>query len=179
MEKEEDMRHQILLSIIAALTLGIGLQATATATAETESEVRRQLASARNATHQYHDAAVAVEDGFLATDECVELPDGGGMGFHYVNPGRIDTDLAITEPDAVLYEPEGNRRKLVAIEYIVPDQDQNLATDDDRPVLFGVPFDGPMLGHTHDMPIHYDLHVWVWEANPDGMFAQWNPNVEC
>jgi hypothetical protein len=29
------------------------------------------------------------------------------------------------------------------------------------------------------MPIHYDLHVWVWDHNPSGMFTQWNPTVSC
>ena len=33
--------------------------------------------------------------------------------------------------------------------------------------------------YTPDMPIHYDLHVWAWEASPAGTFSQWNPNVEC
>ena len=60
---------------------------------------------------------------------------------------------------------------------IVVDKDQNLATDDDRPSLFGVPFDGPMLGHEPGMPIHYDLHAWLWKKNPKGKFARWNPTV--
>lgn len=172
------MRRTIALGLVSVLLFGLGLGTIASA--ETQSDTRKDLARAREATRQYHDAAVAVQDGFVATDECVELPDGsGGMGFHYVNPGRVDTNLVIEEPDAVLYQPVGNRRKLVAIEYIVPDADQDLSTDADRPTLFGDAFDGPMLGHTPDMPIHYDQHVWVWEANPDGIFAQWNPNVEC
>jgi hypothetical protein len=29
------------------------------------------------------------------------------------------------------------------------------------------------------MPEHYDLHAWVWQANPAGMFAAWNPTVSC
>ncbi|WP_405817335.1 hypothetical protein OG241_22700 [Streptomyces sp. NBC_01390] len=70
-------------------------------------------------------------------------------------------------------------RRLVGAEWIVVDKDQNLATADDRPSLFGVPFDGPMLGHEPGMPIHYDLHVWLWKKNPSGMFARWNPTVTC
>jgi hypothetical protein len=42
-----------------------------------------------------------------------------------------------------------------------------------------MPFDGPMLGHNPKMPIHYDLHVWVYRDNPAGMFAMWNPLVRC
>jgi hypothetical protein len=28
-------------------------------------------------------------------------------------------------------------------------------------------------------PVHYDLHVWVCEANASGTFAQFNPEVRC
>ena len=23
------------------------------------------------------------------------------------------------------------------------------------------------------------LHVWIWEDNPSGIFADWNPRVTC
>ena len=75
-----------------------------------------------------------------------------------------DTALDPRRPELVLYELKAN---------------QNLATDDDRPSLFGRPFDGPMAGHFPGQPIHYDLHVWLWERNPNGMFAFPNPNVDC
>jgi hypothetical protein len=42
-----------------------------------------------------------------------------------------------------------------------------------------VDFDGPMPGHAPDMPVHYDLHAWMYEANPDGLFKMWNPSVTC
>ncbi|NEA68145.1 hypothetical protein [Streptomyces sp. SID12488] len=74
---------------------------------------------------------------------------------------------------------DADSRRLVAAEWIVVDKDQDLATDDDRPSMFGVPFDGPMLGHAPGMPIHYDLHAWVWKNNPSGTFARWNPTVTC
>ena len=28
-------------------------------------------------------------------------------------------------------------------------------------------------------PWHYDLHVWLWEKNPDGIFAQYNRRLSC
>ena len=43
----------------------------------------------------------------------------------------------------------------------------------------GIPFDGPMAGHAPGMPMHYDLHVWAWRANPAGTFEEWNPHVHC
>jgi hypothetical protein len=26
---------------------------------------------------------------------------------------------------------------------------------------------------------HYDLHVWLWKDNPEGMFTPTNPAVTC
>ena len=51
----------------------------------------------------------------------------------------------------------------------------------DRPpeIFDGQPFDGPMAGHNPEMPWHYDQHVWLYVDNPDGLFAMWNPAIEC
>ena len=29
------------------------------------------------------------------------------------------------------------------------------------------------------MPIHYELHVWLYRHDPAGRFAMWNPRVHC
>ena len=26
---------------------------------------------------------------------------------------------------------------------------------------------------------HYDLHVWLWKANPGGVYSPTNPTVKC
>ena len=31
----------------------------------------------------------------------------------------------------------------------------------------------------HMFEPHYDRHVWIYRDNPNGMFAQYNPNVTC
>jgi hypothetical protein len=78
------------------------------------------------------------------------------------------------------YEPQPNGRlRLVALEYFKPAADQTGKDDSDRPHLFQQPFDGPMPGHSPGMPVHYDLHVYLWKHNPNGLFAMWNPNVKC
>ena len=109
------------------------------------------------------------------------IPKYGAMGIHYANPRLVaDGRLDITRPELLVYQP--TRRgtlRLGAIEYFQADGDQDLATDPDRPWLFDVPFDGPMLGHNPQMPIHYDLHVWLYRHNPAGLFAMWNPRVTC
>lgn len=166
--------HRILTAGLVALA---SLTVLTAPTSAAGSENNRELAAARAATARYHDEAAAIAAGYQHTDECVAAPPGA-MGYHYVSPTLFDP-LDVTRPGAVLYAPGPHGRRLVAVEYFVVDRDQNPATDDDRPSLFGQPFDGPMPGHFPGMPVHYDLHVWLWAHNPDGMFAQWNPSISC
>lgn len=132
------------------------------------------------ATARYQNVNRALADGFVPTEECVELPGVGGMGLHYVNPERLqDGVLDPARPDILLYVKDGRGLRLAGAEFFAVDPDQNLATDDGRPELFGQPFDGPMPGHGPGMPIHFDLHAWVWKHNPTGTFVSWNPRVTC
>lgn len=64
-----------------------------------------------------------------------------------------DLDALDGEAFPVALSAATGSRRLVASEWIVVDKDQDLATDDDRPSLFGVPFNGPMRGHEPGMPI--------------------------
>jgi len=140
-----------------------------------------RLRRARAATEQYRDVDVAVADGYERSGDCEDDPKYGAMGVHFANPELIaDGELDVEHPEVLVYEPtrDGSLR-LVAIEYFAVDADQDLHTDGDRPWMFDLPFDGPMLGHNPDMPIHYDLHVWLYRHNPAGLFAMWNPAVEC
>ncbi len=140
-----------------------------------------ELQEVRAAVARYHSFEQAEKDGYtVAGEPCVVLP-GGAMGIHAVNPALL-TDGVIDplKPDILLYIPKGDGKlKLVGVEYFKADADQNLGTAGDRPSLFGRGFDGPMPGHNPMMPIHYDLHVWVAEANPSGVFALGNPALSC
>ena len=142
---------------------------------------RQALADVRRATARYHNPAAALADGYVASAHCAEHPVLGGMGLHFVNPTLMsDPALDPTRPEILLYERlPGGRLRLVAVEWFAVDPDQDLTTADGRPSLFGVPFDGPMAGHDPGMPVHFDLHAWVWKHNPAGMFAMWNPRVDC
>jgi hypothetical protein len=139
------------------------------------------LRRARAATRRFRDVKVAREAGYAATGECAQDPKYGGMGIHYANEELLaDGELDVTKPEVLVYQPmPSGRLRLGAVEYFQADADQDLATDPDRPYLFGLPFDGPMLGHEPGMPIHYDLHVWLYRHNPAGLFAAWNPRVHC
>jgi hypothetical protein len=140
-----------------------------------------ELAAARAATARFHSVEHALAAGYVQGSPCEQLPGVGGMGIHYVNPALIgDPAIDPRRPEILLYAPkEHGKLELVGVEYFKVDADQNLATDGDRPSVFGRPFDGPMLGHAPGMPIHYDLHVWFWRDNPNGLFSVWNPTVTC
>jgi hypothetical protein len=144
-----------------------------------EQKTHRQIEVVRKATERFRDVREARRAGYEPAAQCVAGPDGG-MGVHYTN-ARLASDprVEIRYPEILVYEPHGDRRRLVAVEYYRPDADGRLDTADDRPHLFGRAFDGPMEGHEPGMPVHYDLHAWVWKHNPAGTFSQFNPRVSC
>ena len=155
---------------------------------ECNGDCRRDLAIARTVTAKYHKEVRAGENGYVVASGCVESP-AGGMGYHYIKPSLVDLSVDAAEPELLLYEPTGNgERRLVAVEYFVPviyNGQPWISTDpppgpiNPAPELFGQTFDGPMAGHDPMMPWHYELHVWLWKNNPNGMFASYNPTVDC
>ena len=134
-----------------------------------------------DATRRFRDVRQAILAGYLPTRQCVP-----GMGFHYAKLALAgDANVDPTLPETLVYTAApGGAVRLAALEYFRADADQNLKTDDDRPTLFGHPFNGPMPGHPlppgqTPMPIHYDLHVWLYQHNPSGELATDNPEVDC
>ncbi len=158
--------------------------------------VKKQLQAAKAATAKYQNVARAIADGYRGPPggpyepqgHCAASPPdariagykGGGMGIHFDNAVQIaKKGFDIRHPEQLNYIPIGDKLKLVAIEFFQRDADQKLSTDGDRPTLFGQPFDGPMPGHYPGQAVHYDLHVWLFANNPNGMFTTWNPAVHC
>ena len=135
------------------------------------------LTAAKNISRKYQSEQRALDHGYRRTSFCVSS-DQGFMGYHYTDVEAIDERLVPGHPEVLLYKdgPDGTR-VLTGIEYVVVDADQDLATDDDRPSIWGHPFDGPMPGHGGDMPIHYDLHVWAWQDNPAGAWTASNTDT--
>jgi hypothetical protein len=139
------------------------------------------LATLRRATARYHDVDAALDDGFLAPppEACVAAPPGG-MGYHYVNPARMDLVIDPALPEAVLYEPMHNGKlRLVAVEFLVHGDSWD-AVNADPPSIAGQVFDPPPDRTAVDPPgPFYTLHVWLWKNNPSGLFAPFNPRVSC
>ena len=136
-----------------------------------------ELERVRSALMKYRDPITAVRDGYFSTVGCIEYPTGG-MGIHFLNPQLIGPVPDPVRPQILLYEPVGDKFRLIGAEWFVP-----LATGvKEHPTLFGQRFDGPMEGHEPLMPAnlqHYDLHVWLFKLNPAGLFNVVNPTVKC
>jgi len=166
-------RLVILVAIAIAATVG------ATVVAARSGPLPSELQAVRAAVAKFHSVDEATAAGYMPGSPCEQSP-AGAMGIHYIKPALFGPGNDPLNPEVLLYMPDANGKlRLVGVEYFSVDADQNLDTANDRPSLFGRGFDGPMLGHNPQMPIHYDLHVWLIEANPSGVFAQWNPAIHC
>jgi hypothetical protein len=146
---------------------------------------RPGLGEVRHATAKYHKVEVAQQAGYgrfvdVNGVACIDMPDMGAMGIHYVNGSLVgDGKIDPLKPEAVLYEPrKAGRLHLVAVEYVVIQQAWD-ATHRHPPVLFGHRFDVTGAPNRYGLPPFYSLHAWVWKHNPAGTFAMWNPRVSC
>jgi len=124
-----------------------------------------------------------VERGEARYDEWSHLAMGlrykaGAMGVHFLNTGLIGPTLDPTKPQVLIYEPNGDKLQLVGAEWFTP----VMPGIKEAPKVFGKALEGPMEGHAPIMPNgmhHWDLHVWLWKNNPNGMFSPTNPDVKC
>src|SRR5215469_5827374 len=164
------------LSLCPALLLVAPLGATAGDTATP------LIDKVRNATARYLDINVALGEGFVPATPCVSGPDTGAMGVHLVLPARISGGVLNAErPEALIYVPMSNGgMRLVGVEFIVLESvwaAKNPAG--------GVPtLDGNLLNYVaapnrYGLPAFYEIHVWAWESNPQGSYADWNTHVTC
>jgi len=133
----------------------------------------------RNATAQYLDINKAKADKFVVGTPCVSGPDAGAMGVHMVRPDRIGSlVLDPTQPQALIYEPMADgAMRLVGVEYII--LAQNWADPSSPPALEGNLYNYVDAPNRYGLPAFYEIHVWAWEHNPKGSYADWNTQVTC
>jgi hypothetical protein len=176
------MRRTVLLlggiALLAGCTERVPTDASAQTQARAGSEVfsaqrQQDIATLKGVTEPFRNFARADSNGYsTAITGCMVDPELGGMGFHYGNVGLIDGTAQVDQPELLLYEPQtGGALRLVAVEYIIPYT--FVPRDAQAPVLFGEKFS------QNDTFQLWGLHVWVWKHNPSGLFASWNPNVNC
>jgi hypothetical protein len=152
---------------LAAVAAGLLLSPATAVAAHGEDE--GSLDAVREATDQFHNLDRAQRAGYLSLLSCFDSPGVGGMGQHYVKARLLDAKVTPEEPEALVYEIDGSKLTLVAVEYIIP---QAKWTKRKPPRLFGRSFS------RNDTLGLWALHAWVWRDNPLGTFANYNPNVK-
>lgn len=135
------------------------------------------FAGVRTATADYHDLSAAQAAGYGLFPGCFSSPDGG-MGVHYVDFSSVaDGTVDPLKPEGLVYEPlVGGGMRLVAVEYVM------IAASwqgQGAPSVLGHPLTFVPEGNEFGLPDFYELHVWLWQPNPLGMFNEWNPSVSC
>ena len=182
------------LNVLASLAIAlVATAAVGTASAATGNQSASQVSSlhrspqtltdkVRKATERYKDLNVTLSEGWVQATPCVSGPDFGAMGVHFVLPSRLSTGVLDAEqPQALIYEPmPDGAMRLVGVEFIVlasvwashhpnggpPALEGNLLNLIGAPNRFG-------------LDAFYEMHVWAWEHNPTGSFADWNTHVSC
>jgi hypothetical protein len=133
----------------------------------------------RRATARFQDPAEAVAAGYAMALGCVSGPQEGAMGLHFIKSELAgDDQLDPTQPEALIYEPSQGQLHLVGVEYLVV-ADLWHETNEGPPVLMGQLAHYAGSPNRYGLPAFYELHVWAWKDNPNGMFVDWNPDVSC
>jgi hypothetical protein len=165
------------------------------------------LEQVRAATERFRDVKVALAEGYVRdpmnicdTADMMGRPASlGAMGIHYFRPDllgisappnpRVDgngTHTDFLKPGILIYEPQADGSlELVAVENLVFQKSWRAAGNQAKPRFHGVEYDtmqddpATRVDEAHMFEPHYDRHVWLYRKNPNGMFAQFNPNVSC
>jgi len=178
------LNHLICSSAKVVLALPVLLSFTSVETAiaqeplhESHHASAQLVQDVRKATEKYLDVNNAV--GYGPAFGCVTGPDHGAMGIHYVNGALVgDGKIDLENPEALIYEPVGNARKLVGVEYIV-DAATWMKNNPAPPTLDGQDFQFVAAPNRFQLPDFFELHVWAWRDNPNGAFVDWNNKVTC
>jgi hypothetical protein len=179
------------LLLIGSLSASAHAQVTQSGAAKaTAPKLTPALMGVRTALDKYRDPIAAVRDGFYSSVSCIDFPKGavdgavkykpGAMGVHFINMGNVGPKLDPAKPQVLIYKPVGDKLQLVAAEWFVPAG--MVKPGAPQPKMFEQVMQGPMPGHEPIMPaelVHYDLHVWLWDENPAGVFEPTNANVKC
>ena len=134
---------------------------------------KTEIDALRASLAPYTSLALARDAGYDAQlTDCMSNGDVGAMGIHFGKPALIDSSLDATHPEILIYEPgPSGSASLVGVEFVVPFA--LVPESGPAPKLFGQRF------IPNDVFGLWTLHVWTHRANPNGLFAQWNPRVHC
>lgn len=169
--------HRRLLVVIASMVLLVpALTGVAAASGQAD------IAAVRRATAQFHDLDAALGAGYILFYVCTEQPGIGTMGQHFANLELVgDPAIDPLRPEVLVYEPKanGDGYRLVAVEYVTIQELWAGAFGDATPTVLDQELSLTGGGNRYGMPPFFQRHIWLWEPNPNGLFADWNPNVSC
>ena len=133
----------------------------------------------RQATEDFRDVNAALAAGYASTGSCVTGPEKGAMGIHFAKGSLIEDGLLnASAPELLIYEQRNGKLRLVGVEFLVLADPWN-AANPAPPVLMGQHFHFVGFPNRYRLPAFYELHVWAWKDNPNGVFVDWNPEVSC
>ena len=195
--------------LLTSTILGLGLLGAVAATRSPArvAGLEPSLNAVRAATERYRDVNAAIADGYIrdpmnvcdAAEMMGKPAELGVMGIHYFRPDLLGitgppnprvsgtgTHTDFTKPSILIYEPQADESlQLVAVENLVFIKAWEAAGNVAPPSFQGVPYDkmvddpATALDEAHMFEPHYDRHVWLYRDNPNGVFAQFNPNATC
>ncbi|MGH7505017.1 MAG: hypothetical protein ACRELX_05185 [Longimicrobiales bacterium] len=142
-------------------------------TGEYDASVDQDTARVRAATAAFTSLDAAAAAGYAPNiPQCLAHPEHGGMGFHHVNQALLDDRLEVERPEILVYERTADGEYVLnGVEYIVPYTARG--RDEEPPTIMG-----QQLKPSDPLQLWY-LHVWLFKENSAGLFADWNPDVEC
>jgi hypothetical protein len=167
----------------ALLLLGVAVACMCGHIAYSQSFLKNQtlIERVQHATAKYRDLNAALADGWAPATPCVSGPDAGAMGVHFNQPGRkVDGTVPPDAPQFLIYEPMSNgAMRLVGVEFFVLQTDWENKNGPVPAVVDGNLMNLVASPNRYGLPPFYEMHVWAWEDNPKGTFADWNTRVNC
>jgi hypothetical protein len=165
------------------LLLGIAIAAMSAqiAYSHPQREPQTLIDKVRNATARFRDINVALAEGWAPATPCVSGPDAGAMGVHFNQPARkAGGTVSGDAPQFLIYEPMADgAMRLVGVEFLVTVSDWENKNGAVPAVLDGNLMNLVPTPNRFGLPAFYEMHVWAWEDNPKGTFADWNTHVNC
>lgn len=157
------------------------------------------LSALRELTAPLHDVDAAEAAGYgllkapplTAEDGCISSMTEGGMGYHYTRGNNLaDDSVSLLDPEFLVYAPDQGprqdgvaRRRLAAFDYFLPYSAKWPGPDDPtftrKPTLhdFSTMQELPDIQFAPSRFGGWMVHIWLWENNPGGAFANWNSSV--
>jgi hypothetical protein len=135
--------------------------------------VTADLARLRETIRPYQNLDAAVSAGYpREVKDCIVHEHHGAMGYHHVNRSHLERNISVERPQILLYErlSDGGYR-LNGVEFIIPFRFWPRDT-------IAPEFLGQTMKRETNLNYWY-LHVWTGKNNPDGIFADFDPEVRC